>query len=70
LEVWGKEEAMISCISSALSVAATHFEREGGQTLAEYGLILVFIAVASIIALGTLGLALSGQLDTIAAALP
>jgi Flp pilus assembly pilin Flp len=70
LEVWGKEEAMISSISSALSAAVVHFEREGGQTLAEYGLILAFIAVASIIALGALGLTVSGQLDAIAAALP
>jgi Flp pilus assembly pilin Flp len=61
---------MISCISSALSVAVMRFEREGGQTLAEYGLILAIIAVASIIALGALGLAVSGQLDAITAALP
>jgi Flp pilus assembly pilin Flp len=61
---------MISCISSALSVAALRFERERGQTLAEYGLILAFIAAISIIALGTLGLAVSGRLDAIAAALP
>jgi Flp pilus assembly pilin Flp len=70
LEVWGKEEAMISNISSALSAAAVRSESEGGQTLAEYGLILALVAVASIIALGVLGLAISGQLDAIAAALP
>jgi Flp pilus assembly pilin Flp len=68
--VWGKEEVMISSIISALSAAVVHFEREGGQTLAEYGLILAFIAVASIIALGALGLVVSSQLDAIAAALP
>ena len=61
---------MISSISSALSAAAVRFEREGGQTLAEYSLILAFIAMASIIALGALGLAVSGQLDAFAAALP
>ena len=61
---------MISSIRSALSAAVVHFEREGGQTLAEYGLILALVAVASIIALGVLGLAVSGQLDAIAAALP
>ena len=61
---------MISSICSALSAAVVHFEREGGQTLAEYGLILTFIAVASIIALGALGLAVSSQLDAFAAALP
>ena len=68
--MWGKEEAMISSISSALSAAVVHFEREGGQALAEYGLILALIAVASIIALGALGLAVSGQLGAIAVALP
>jgi Flp pilus assembly pilin Flp len=70
LEVWGKEEAMISNISSALSTAVVRSESEGGQTLAEYGLILALVAVASIIALGVLGLAVSGQLDAITAALP
>jgi len=61
---------MISSIRSALSAAVVHLEPEGGQTLAEYGLILALVAVASIIALGVLGLAVSGQLDAIAAALP
>jgi Flp pilus assembly pilin Flp len=61
---------MISNISSALSTAVVRLESEGGQTLAEYGLILALVAVASIIALGVLGLAVSGQLDATAAALP
>ncbi len=61
---------MISSISPALSAAVVHLEREGGQTLAEYGMILALIAVASIIALGALGLVVSGQLGAIAAALP
>ena len=61
---------MISSISSALSAAIVHFEREGGQALAEYGLILALIAVASIIALGAFGLAVSSQLGAIAVALP
>jgi Flp pilus assembly pilin Flp len=66
----GKEEAMISRIRSALPVVAVHSEHERGQTLAEYGLILALVAVASIIALGALGLAISGQLDAVLAALP
>ncbi len=61
---------MISRISSAVSALVVHLEHESGQTLAEYGLILVFIAAACIIALGTLGLAVSGQLDVIATAIP
>ncbi len=61
---------MISKISSALAAATVQFERERGQTLAEYGLILALIAVVSIIALGTLSLAISGQLGAIATVLP
>ena len=44
--------------------------REEGQALAEYSLILAFIAAACIIALGFLGVALSGQLDVVTAAFP
>jgi len=43
---------------------------DSGQALAEYGLILAFIAAACILALGVLGLALSGQLDEVTAAFP
>jgi len=61
---------MISSIRSALSAAVVHLEPEGGQTLAEYGLILALVAVASIIALGALGLAILGELDAITAVIP
>ncbi len=42
--------------------------REDGQALAEYSLILAFIAAACVVALGFLGLALAGQLDVRTAA--
>ena len=42
--------------------------REEGQALAEYSLILAFIAAACVVALGFLGLALAGQLDVVTAA--
>ena len=61
---------MLSKISAAVSRYLSHLVREEGQALAEYGLILALIAVACIIALGALGLAVSGQLDAIVAALP
>jgi Flp pilus assembly pilin Flp len=61
---------MLAKIRLILSARAGGLRREEGQTLAEYGLILALIAVASIIALGALGLAISGQLDVIVAALP
>ena len=61
---------MFSKINEALLSIVTRFEREDGQALAEYGLILALIAVACIIALGFLGLAVSGQLDAITAAMP
>ncbi len=61
---------MLSTISAALLRFAARFEREEGQALAEYGLILALIAVACIIALGALGLAVAGQLDAISGAMP
>ncbi len=41
-----------------------------GQALAEYTLILAFIFVACALALGFLGLALAGQIDSFAGAFP
>ncbi len=61
---------MLSNISAALLRFVSRFEREEGQALAEYGLILALIAVAAIIALGVLGVAIAGQLDAITAVFP
>ena len=61
---------MLSNISAALLRFVARFERETGQALAEYGLILAAIAVFCIIALGLLGVAISGQLDAVTAAMP
>ncbi len=61
---------MLSNISTALLRLYARFQREEGQALAEYGLILALIAVAAIIALGALGLAVSGQLGAISDAMP
>lgn len=44
--------------------------REEGQALAEYGLILAFIAIAGIVSLTALGLALAGQLDALTQGFP
>jgi Flp pilus assembly pilin Flp len=49
---------------------AARFRKEEGQALAEYSLILAFIAAACVLALGALGLALAGQLDAFAGAFP
>jgi Flp pilus assembly pilin Flp len=43
---------------------------ERGQALAEYSLVLAFIAAACVLALGALGLALAGHIDGFAAAFP
>jgi Flp pilus assembly pilin Flp len=43
---------------------------ERGQALAEYSLILAFVAAACVLALGALGLAIAGHLDSFAAAFP
>jgi len=50
--------------------AVHRFNAERGQALAEYSLILAFVAAACVFALGALGLALAGHIDTFAAALP
>ena len=44
--------------------------REEGQALAEYSLILAFVFIACVIALGFLGLAISGRLDAVKAGFP
>ena len=49
------------------------FERltpQRGQALAEYSLILAFIFIAAVLALGFLGLSLAGRIDSFASALP
>ena len=46
------------------------FESEKGQALAEYGLILALIAVICIATLTVVGLAISGTLGDVAAAMP
>jgi Flp pilus assembly pilin Flp len=57
-------------IASVLMGLASRCDRDEGQTLAEYSLILAFIAVVSILALTALGLAIAGELDAIRAVLP
>ena len=60
---------MLSRINEALLRFVARFEREDGQALAEYGLILALIAVVAVAALTTLGVAVSGTLDDITGAL-
>lgn len=43
---------------------------EDGQALAEYALILAFIAAVCVAAVGFLGLAIAGGLDAVTAGLP
>ena len=56
---------MLSTITAALLRFVARFEREEGQALAEYGLILALIAVVCIIVLGLLGLAVRDNLQLI-----
>jgi pilus assembly protein Flp/PilA len=46
------------------------FRSEEGQALAEYGLIIALIAVVCILTLTAVGVAISGNLGDIAAAMP
>lgn len=45
-----------------LEMLASHFRGEDGQALAEYALILAFIAIVCVAAVTALGLAVSGAL--------
>lgn len=60
---------MFSKINEALVRFVSQFEREDGQALAEYGLLLALIAVVCILALTALGLAVAGTLGSITASL-
>ena len=60
---------MFDKINEALLSIVARFQREDGQALAEYGLILALIAVVCILALTALGVLISGKLDEIGAAL-
>ena len=46
------------------------FRSEEGQALAEYGLIIALIAVVCILTLTAVGVAISGNLGDISAAMP
>jgi Flp pilus assembly pilin Flp len=45
--------------------SAQRIHDDSGQSLAEYSLILAFIALACVVALGLLGLAISGSYTSI-----
>ena len=56
---------MVSRINEARTWLVARYEREDGQALAEYGLLLALIAVVCIVALTALGLAIAGTLSTL-----
>ena len=60
---------MFSKINEALMAIVARFEREDGQALAEYGLLLALIAVVCIVALGLLGFAIRDTLTSITGSL-
>ena len=51
---------MLSNIGAALLRFVTRFEREEGQGLAEYGLIIALVSIAAVVALGLLAGAITG----------
>jgi len=61
---------MLSRISEFVTGLVARFRSEAVQALAEYGLILALIAVVCILALTAVGVAVSGNLDDIANAMP
>ena len=60
---------MFTKMNEVLVTLIARFDREDGQALAEYGLLLALIAVVCIAALGFLGLAIAGTLSSITGSL-
>src|SRR2546428_837382 len=56
---------MFSKMNEALLSVIVRFQRQDGQALAEYGLLLDLIAVVCILALNALGLAMAGSVSKI-----
>jgi Flp pilus assembly pilin Flp len=52
-------------LSTWFSILRAHAQRQDGQTMAEYGVVLAVITVFVVIALGTLAVAISGKLDSV-----
>ncbi len=52
-------------ITEALQKLTSRFEREEGQAMAEYGLLIALIAVVAAVGATALGLAVSGLLSGI-----
>ena len=61
---------MLSGISAALRRLASLFQEEQGQDLAEYSLILAFVAVGCVVVLGALMVFISGLLGSFTATFP
>jgi Flp pilus assembly pilin Flp len=64
-----KRMAIFRDAREALMRLFARVDRERGQSLTEYGLILAAVAVATIAVLGMIGPAISGQLDSVTTAL-
>lgn len=54
---------MLSIIKAGVTYLRDRFPREDGAVATEYGLLLVLIALAIVIAAGALGLAISGVFE-------
>jgi Flp pilus assembly pilin Flp len=60
---------MLQTIEGAIVRLVASLQREEGQTLSEYGLILALVAVAAVVALGVLAAAITGTLGSVASSL-
>ena len=55
---------MLSIIQAGVNYVRTRFPREDGAVATEYGLLLVLIALAIVVAAGALGVAISGVFES------
>ncbi len=52
-------------LSDWFAMIRAYAQREDGQTMAEYGVVLAVITIGVVVALGTLALAISGKLGEV-----
>jgi Flp pilus assembly pilin Flp len=60
---------MMDRLNTLIVSFAARTQREEGQTMAEYALVLALVALVAIVVLGTLGTNISGKFSSIASQL-
>jgi Flp pilus assembly pilin Flp len=64
-EIWKEVNSMTFSFSDWIAYLNARFNKEEGQTMAEYGVVLAVITLGVVIALGTLALGITGKIGSV-----